>query len=72
LEAHRTRPSSWAEQDTSFTYRSWYVRWHGRLTGPGSYGHMGAAGHELLVDSILEVGSNLPPDCQIAWPEQPR
>jgi len=41
----------------------YFVRWKGRLTGPGRYGHLGGARYLLRVDRILEVRTPGPGDC---------
>lgn len=33
-----------------------YVRWRGRLRGPGQYGHLGVSPYEMIVDSVAFVG----------------
>ena len=34
-----------------------YVRWHGTLTGPGSFGHMGVSDYQIIVDRVVYLGS---------------
>lgn len=41
-----------------------YVRWHGTLRGPGTYGHFGGSAYEMLVDTILYLGSGDRTVCQ--------
>jgi hypothetical protein len=41
-----------------------YVRWQGTLTGPGSYGHLGVATYQFVVDRILEIRAGKPGDCR--------
>lgn len=39
------------------------VRWFGELTGPGRYGHLGAADYEFVVDSVAEARSLAQSEC---------
>lgn len=48
----------------SYGTRSYYVRWHGTVVGPGSYGHMGVSAFELRVDTLLEVRVPGKRDCE--------
>ncbi|HEX6576191.1 MAG TPA: hypothetical protein VF042_14585 [Gemmatimonadaceae bacterium] len=53
----------WPEfPDTVYT-PTVYVRWMGTLTGPASYGHMGVATYQLVVDRILEIRKPKRGDC---------
>jgi len=45
-------------------YPQYYVRWSGVLEGPGIYGHMGVSGFDFVPDSIVEVRTPGPRDCQ--------
>lgn len=44
-------------------YPRYYARFRGRLSGPYSYGHLGASDYELTVDSIAFVRLASPQDC---------
>lgn len=44
----------------------YFVRVHGTLVGPGHFGHMGAAAFELTADSLIEVATPKPGDCERA------
>jgi len=46
-----------------WNYPQYFVRWFGRLEGPGQYGHMGVSPFELTVDSIVEVRTPRDDDC---------
>ena len=52
----------WPDRGTE-SYPRFFVRWHAKASGPGSYGHMGAAMYGLNVDRVLEVRRSLPTDC---------
>jgi hypothetical protein len=39
-------------------YTTVYVRFKGELSPPGSYGHLGAYSHEILVTDLLEIDVN--------------
>ncbi len=54
---------AWPPIPDSVQYPERFVRWHGWLSGPGAYGHLGVATHEFRVDSILEVRPAAPNDC---------
>ena len=34
---------------------TYFVRWHGTMTGPGNYGHMGVSEFELKVDRLIAI-----------------
>jgi hypothetical protein len=59
-----TRTVKWPEFPDSVAYTTVYVRWHGLLKGPASYGHRGMAAYSLMVDRILEVRHTTPADCE--------
>jgi hypothetical protein len=61
LDLSRTK---WPQFADTVHYPTVYVRWTGTLTGPSSYGHMGVATYELLVDRLLEVRHTRPSDCE--------
>jgi len=42
----------------------YYVRWRGTLSGPGSFGHLGFAGYQLLVKELITVRIASKQDCQ--------
>ena len=46
------------------SYRSVFVRWQASITGPGSYGHLGGATHQMRVDRVLEVRLPRADDCK--------
>jgi hypothetical protein len=41
-----------------------YVEWHGTVTGPGHYGHLGAASFEIQVDSVIKMHAPSAKDCK--------
>ena len=55
----RTRPAP----DTSGYGDRYFVRWRGRLVGPGNYGHMGISPYLLTVYRILDIRTPAPGDC---------
>jgi hypothetical protein len=40
-----------------------FVRVHGTLSGPGTYGHKGMAMYELTADSLIEISTPTASDC---------
>jgi hypothetical protein len=58
------RKIKWPKVDDTVRYPTFYVRWRGTLTGPCSYGHMGMATYEFVVDSVLEIRMPRPDDCR--------
>lgn len=53
----------WPHREPGWTRAVFYMRGRGRLTGPGSYGHMGVSPYLLVLDSILEVRLPSARDC---------
>lgn len=53
----------WPAFPDTVYYPTVYVRWIGTLTGPASYGHMGVATYQLVVDQILEIRKPKRGDC---------
>jgi hypothetical protein len=45
-----------------YTYYS-YVEWHATITGPGHYGHLGAAPFRMVVDSVITMRTPTARDC---------
>ena len=45
-------------------YPTVFVRWRGRLTGPGAYGHLGLGMYQLSVTQLLEVRRPGQSDCR--------
>ena len=41
----------------------YFVRWRGRLRGPGFFGHMGGSLYELAVAEVLEIRAPRRGDC---------
>jgi hypothetical protein len=41
-----------------------YVEWHGTITGPGHYGHLGGAPFEIAVDSVIKIRAPSARDCK--------
>lgn len=60
----RGRALNWPTFPDTVYYPTVYVRWRGTLTGPGAYGHMGAATYKFLVDEILAVRRPGAHDCE--------
>lgn len=58
------RKMKWPKVSDTTYYPTFYVRWEGTLTGPGSYGHMGVAAYQFVVDRILEIRTAKPDDCR--------
>ena len=52
---------SWPEMPGD--YPRYFVQWHARVTGPGSYGHLGGALYKMVVDSVLQVRAASDKDC---------
>jgi hypothetical protein len=48
----------------SLGHRSYFVRWHGVLKGPGIYGHMGIAGYQFEVDTMYSAVPQNAGSCQ--------
>ena len=42
---------------------TWYVRFYGTLTGPGTYGHMGVSAYQLDVARVRQVRAPRKNDC---------
>jgi hypothetical protein len=47
----------------SFGNRQYFVEWHGTVTGPGNYGHMGVSVFEFRVDSVRTLRAARRGDC---------
>lgn len=58
------RRVKWPKVADTTSYPMFYLRWHGTLTGPGSYGHLGLATYEFVVDSIVEIRLPSADDCR--------
>ena len=58
----RARPK-WPKPNDKYN-PGYFVRWHGTLRGPWSYGHLGGSAYELVVDSILSVRLPGRSDCR--------
>ncbi len=43
--------------------RSYFVRWHGTISGPGGYGHLSQSLYGLVVDSIISIESGTNAKC---------
>jgi hypothetical protein len=41
-----------------------YVEWHGTVTGPGHYGHLGVAAFKIEVDSVIKMRAPSANDCK--------
>lgn len=57
---HRAVP---ATEDDWRRGRRLYVEWLGTSTGPGIYGHMGAALYDLDVEALYKVSATIPASC---------
>lgn len=53
-----------AQMIDSMVYRYYFVRLEGTLEGPGSYGHMGVASYQFVVDKVLDVRTPTESDCR--------
>jgi hypothetical protein len=63
----RGEPTKWPKPRLVYPpwdYPEYFIRWTGRLKGPGRYGHMGVSMFELTVDSIVEVRTPRSSDCR--------
>jgi hypothetical protein len=45
-------------------YALFFVRWRGKLTGPGAYGHLGVSFFRLQVAEVIEVRAPRKGDCR--------
>ena len=54
--------SAWPDSGDE-AYPTVFVRWRGKLTGPGSYGHLGLGVYRLDVSEILELRRPNKSDC---------
>lgn len=61
--ARYTGPPLRPQADTSGYGSRFFVRWRGRLEGPGNYGHMGVSPYLLTVREIIEVRTPGRGDC---------
>jgi hypothetical protein len=62
--AHRAQ-RSWPKGGDAY-YPRYFIRFHGRLRGPSSYGHLGVSDYELVADSVAFVRLAGPDDCAVA------
>ena len=67
----RGGPPAWPKPRPGDFAPTYFVRWRGRLSGEGSFGHLGASPHELVVTEILEVRAPAPDDCAPRPPAPP-
>jgi hypothetical protein len=42
----------------------YFVKWHGTVTGPGQYGHMGFSPFVIRIDSVFELRAAQDIDCK--------
>jgi hypothetical protein len=61
--AREASPPEWPAPDTSGYGHRYFVRWRGRLAGPGTYGHFGVSPYLFRVERILEIRTPAPGDC---------
>jgi hypothetical protein len=54
----------WPKPSEEEPWPTVFVRWQGRLTGPGSYGHLGVGLYRLTVTKVLEVRRPGSRDCE--------
>jgi hypothetical protein len=54
----------WPKPSNEDPWPTVFVRWQGRLTGPGSYGHLGVGLYRLTVTKVLEVRPPGDRDCE--------
>lgn len=52
-----------ATEDGRHRGRRFYVEWLGTSTGPGVYGHMGAALYDLDIEALYKVSATIPASC---------
>ena len=61
---HEPNGAAWPAPTTTGGSSEVFVRWHGTMIGPGSYGHLGIAAYLLQVDSVIEVRKPSRADCR--------
>lgn len=63
----RVQVTGEAKQD-SYGNPTYHVRFHGTMTGPESYGHMGVSQFAFAVDSIVSMAGTAPRSCvPVKW-----
>ena len=55
--------AAWPTDPLHELHPTYFVRWTGTLTGPGSYGHLGTSEYMLRVEHVLEARVATPRDC---------